>query len=238
MLHTTSTPVPHPPFLSLIGTVYFQDTLNTTPFYTSMGYAFFISFVFLGQLASDYLVVEYGPRNMLTFSGLLACLGLCCVVLAPSLNFTLPMWPFGPFVTAVTGFAIAGAGMSSIGPILVSQTGKLNVPGMTSAGKIGALTACSYLGLLVGPPFFGGLSVLLQKLRWALFVDAILMLSITPLSGIIFSEAGYPRLMNVSYSSIFDSSSRPAAGGNKSALTGVVTAPDRRAFSVESDRLI
>merc|ERR1711871_245052 len=111
--------------------------------------------------------------------------------------------PYGPFLTAVGGFALAGAGLSSIGPILVSQTGKLQVPGMSQAGKIGSLTACSYLGLLVGPPIFGGLSSLLTSLRWALLVDACLMFSITPLAGLAFKAEEYPRLMSVSYSSVF-----------------------------------
>ena len=148
-------------------TVYFSTILYTTPFYTSMGYAFFITFQIIGQIASDWLILEYGPRNMLTYSGLLAFLGLGCVVLSPTMQLTC-VNPYGPFLTAVGGFAIAGAGLSSIGPILVSQTGKLEVPGMTSAGKIGSLTACSYLGLLIGPPTFGGLSTLLGSLRWAM----------------------------------------------------------------------
>lgn len=183
-------------------TVYFSTILYTTPFYTSMGYAFFITFQIIGQIASDWLILEYGPRNMLTYSGLLAFLGLGCVVLSPTMQLTC-VNPYGPFLTAVGGFAIAGAGLSSIGPILVSQTGKLEVPGMTSAGKIGSLTACSYLGLLIGPPTFGGLSTLLGSLRWAMLVDAMLMFSITPLAGLAFKDAEYPRLMNVSYSTVF-----------------------------------
>ena len=106
-----------------------------TPFYTGMGYAFFIIFQMLGQIASDWIVVEYGPRNLLTFSGIVSAAGLGLVVLAPSLNWTLALWPYGPFLLAVAGFALAGAGLSSIGPILVSQTGKLRVPKFTSGMK-------------------------------------------------------------------------------------------------------
>lgn len=34
-------------------------------------------------------------------------------------------------------------------------------------------------------------------------VDAMLMFSITPLAGLAFKDAEYPRLMNVSYSTVF-----------------------------------
>ena len=59
---------------------------------------------------------------MLTYSGIIAFVGMLCVTLSPSIYWS-SINPYGPFLTAVGGFALAGAGLSSIGPILVSQTG-------------------------------------------------------------------------------------------------------------------
>jgi hypothetical protein len=91
---------------------------------------------------------------------------------------------------------------------------------MTSAGKIGVLTACSYLGdpppifflyvlfiylsiiyegLLIGPPIFGGLSMLLSSLRWALLVDAFLMLLFTPFAGLAFKDTAFFPIVELSY---------------------------------------
>ena len=38
-------------------TVYFSTILHTTPFYTSMGYAFFITFQILGQVCSLFILL-------------------------------------------------------------------------------------------------------------------------------------------------------------------------------------
>lgn len=71
-------------------TVYFSTILHTTPFYTGMGYAFFITFQILGQVASDWFIVQYGPRNMLTYSG--ACLSLTIILFYFPSNFTFSFW--------------------------------------------------------------------------------------------------------------------------------------------------
>ena len=66
---------------------------------------------------------------MLVISGIITSLGLGCVVSAPSFNFTLQYWAYGPYLVGLLGFSIAGVGLSFIGPILVSQTGKLPIEG-------------------------------------------------------------------------------------------------------------
>lgn len=102
--------------------------------------------------------------------------------------------------------------------------------GLHLAGKIGALTACSYLGLLVGPPIFGGLSSLLGELRWALLVDAILMFLISPLAGLAFKDVDYPRLLNVSFSTVFK------VDGDED--TVIVSPPGEREVELERVRLM
>jgi MFS family permease len=107
-------------------TVYFSDTLLTTPFCTSLGYAFFQLFVTAGQLCSDFIVMNCGPKNVLVFSGLLASMGVAIVVYAPSNMFLTEgatcAVSMSCTIFGTIGYAITGMGLSSIGPILISQT--------------------------------------------------------------------------------------------------------------------
>lgn len=171
-------------------TLYFSSTLMTSPFLTSSGYAAFEFFVMLGQLLSDRLVTKFGPRNLLLMSGFLACAGMFVVVSAPSMPWLLGLTKsqltcsvsWSCTASGVLGYAITGAGLSCVGPVLVSFTGKLPVGNTTPAERIGILTGGSYVGMLFSPVIFGELSMLLGQLQWALLVDAFLIMTIPLLS--------------------------------------------------------
>ena len=89
----------------------------------------------------------------------------------------------------VVGYAVTGAGLGLVSPILVSYTGKVRLPNMTSTGQIGGLTVGSYLGVILGPLFFGELSMVLGALRWALLVGVIITTLIPCLASITFEDA-------------------------------------------------
>ena len=57
----------------------------------------------------------------------------------------------------------------------------------------------TYEGLLIGPPIFGGLSMLLSSLRWALLVDAFLMFLFTPFAGLAFKDTTFLPIVELSY---------------------------------------
>lgn len=107
-------------------TVYFSGTLDTSPFFTTLGYAFFELFVMTGQISSDFFVMRFGPKNVLVFSGILAFVGISTVVYAPSNPFLSPGSTCevsnSCTVVGIVGYSITGMGFSSIGPILISQT--------------------------------------------------------------------------------------------------------------------
>jgi MFS family permease len=112
-------------------TVYFSYVLDTSPFFTTLGYAFFELFVMTGQISSDFFVMRFGPKNVLVCSGILAFIGISTVVYAPSNPFMEPgatcQVSDSCTVVGIIGYAITGMGFSSIGPILISQTVSLNL---------------------------------------------------------------------------------------------------------------
>jgi MFS family permease len=107
-------------------TIYFSGTLDTSPFFTTLGYAFFQLFVMIGQISSDFFVMRFGPKNVLVFSGIMAFVGISTVVYAPSNPFLSPRLTCAVSdsctVVGIVGYSITGMGFSSIGPILISQT--------------------------------------------------------------------------------------------------------------------
>jgi MFS family permease len=117
-------------------------------------------------------IVDYIDRTvLLQVAGVLACLGLSLVGLAPS----LPSYCTVPIV--ILGFGICGAGLSTVAPIIIYYAGT-SVRGMPPSQAIATVSSASYLGVLLGPPLFGGLAELLKGLRWSLLLDGALMLSI------------------------------------------------------------
>ena len=49
------------------------------------------------------------------------------------------------------------------------------VKGLHPSQAIAVVSSASYLGVLVGPPLFGGLATALNGLRWSLILDGALM---------------------------------------------------------------
>ena len=177
-------------------TLYFSSTLLTSPFLTSIGYASFEFCIMLGQLLSDWIITQFGPRNVMVASGILATSGMFIVVLAPSMPSYLGVplnlqscdvsWYCTEF--GVIGYAITGMGLSSVGPVLISSAGKLHIMNASPSLALGVLTGGSYIGMLLGPVIFGELSMLLGQLRWALLIDASLMVGIPLLSLYAFDS--------------------------------------------------
>lgn len=68
-------------------TTYFSDILGTSPAFTSVGYAGYMSCYVFGQLFSDQMVKHFGVQKLLIGSASIACTGLILVVFAPSNPF-------------------------------------------------------------------------------------------------------------------------------------------------------
>jgi MFS family permease len=82
----------------------------------------------------------------------------------------------------VVGFALVGAGFSTIVPLVFSAAGRDF--GMSPGAAIAAVSTVGYFGFLVGPPLIG-FSAELLTLRGALSVVVILSGMIVILSGTV-----------------------------------------------------
>jgi MFS family permease len=145
-------------------------------FQASFGVAIFQFFLAVGRLYSDYLVVSIGRIALLKLSGILACIGLVIVSLAP-----LALPSFNLFlVICISGFAISGIGLSVVYPTCVSIAGSC-IKGMAPADSIAFVSSIGYIGVMVGPPILGGMSLLIS-LRYSFLIDAFLLASMTAMT--------------------------------------------------------
>ena len=142
----------------------FLTTRAIDPALAGMGYAAFAVFMTLGRLLGDAVVRRAGPRRVVVVGGLIAATGLAVAVLVDS-------WKFG-----IAGYALLGAGCSSIVPVLYGALGRQTV--MPEAAAVPAVTTIAYGGMLLGPVAIGffahafGLSAALMTVAFGLVVVA------------------------------------------------------------------
>jgi hypothetical protein len=151
-------------------TLYFREVLQSSPSVSTMGFTVFALSMAIGRFNTDRLLNnKHSNMSILKGSGFLSFVGLCIVVVSPS----LPAYDVSVLV-ALFGLCISGFGLSMIFPIVASCSG--NIPGTSPSDSIATVTSAGYLGFLVGPPFFGYVSDLLHNLRWSLLIGAFLLL--------------------------------------------------------------
>lgn len=121
--------------------VYFKKVVMAEPAWLGAGYTAFMLTMALGRFVADGFTHRFGLKNTLKISGLLTATGLLLAVLMPGL------W------TAILGFLLVGAGVSSVVPLVYSEAGRSKVlsPGVALA----AVSTIGFLGFLIGPPLIG-----------------------------------------------------------------------------------
>lgn len=121
--------------------VYFKKVVLAEPAWLGAGYTAFMLTMALGRFVADGFTHRFGLQTTLKVSGLLTASGLLLAVLLPGL------W------TAILGFLLVGAGVSSVVPLVYSAAGRSKVlsPGVALA----AVSTIGFLGFLIGPPLIG-----------------------------------------------------------------------------------
>ncbi len=121
--------------------VYFKKVIHAEDGMAGVGYAAFMSTMAGFRFVADWLTIRLGTKRVLQLSGILTAAGLLIAVLLPY------------FATAIFGFLLVGAGVSSVVPLVYSAAGKSKKlsPGMALA----TVSTVGYLGFLVGPPLIG-----------------------------------------------------------------------------------
>jgi predicted MFS family arabinose efflux permease len=107
----------------------------------ALAYASFSGAMAAGRFAGDWVRARMSPTRLMRVSGVLAAAGMALALAVPS-----------PQV-ALAGFALVGLGLSNVVPVLFSAASQ--VPGVTPAHGIAAVSGVGYLGMMAGPPLIG-----------------------------------------------------------------------------------
>lgn len=122
-------------------TEYLGASLGATPAVAPLGYVAFMAAEFVSRFTGDRLVDRFGQRAVALSGSLLATIGLSLAIAFPSV------------VGTIAGFAVAGFGIATLGPLAMEATDNLpHLPQGTG------LTITSWLlrfGFLVSPPLVG-----------------------------------------------------------------------------------
>jgi len=147
--------------------VYFKKVVQAEPAWVGAGYTAFMCTMALSRFFADWFTSRFGLKTILQLSGILTASGLIIAVILPQLS------------TAIIGFFLVGAGVSSVVPLVYGAAGKSKVlsPGVALA----AVSTIGFLGFLVGPPLIG-LMAGATSLRGSFSIIAVMGLAITIVS--------------------------------------------------------
>ncbi|MDN6860441.1 MFS transporter [Pseudomonas sp. CAN2814] len=126
------------------GALLLHQVLGASERLAALGFAAFSATMVLGRLFGDRLRVRFADEALVRNLALLAIAGMFLALFSP--------WVYG----AIAGFALVGAGLSVVVPILIGAAG--NRPGVEPSRGVAAVASFGYGGLLMGPPLIGFLA--------------------------------------------------------------------------------
>lgn len=135
--------------------VYLKQVLNAGQGRAAAGYAVFSAAMATFRFLGDLITARFGPYRTVRMACLVAAGGLTWALSAHS-----PAW-------ALPGFALTGAGMSVIIPLVFGSGGR--VESINPGTGIATVTGLGYIGFIIGPPAIGFASQLVT-LRYALYL--------------------------------------------------------------------
>lgn len=124
--------------------LYLKQELQMPQAQAGLGYAAFAAAMALARFAGDALRTRFSERRLLGGSAIVAAVAMAVVLLS------------GDPVLSLIGFALVGAGLAPVVPILFSAATR--VPGVSRAAAIASVSSIGYTGFMVGPPLIGGIA--------------------------------------------------------------------------------
>ncbi|MCJ8165298.1 MFS transporter [Pontibacter sp. E15-1] len=121
--------------------VYFKKVVGADKAWVGVGYTAFMFTMAGTRFVADWFTSRFGLKRILQASGILTAAGLLIAVLWPHLY------------TAILGFLLVGAGVSSVVPLVYSAAGKSKV--MSPGVALAAVSTIGFFGFLIGPPLIG-----------------------------------------------------------------------------------
>ncbi|UOE47612.1 MFS transporter [Mucilaginibacter sp. SMC90] len=121
--------------------IYFKKVVLAPQALVGIGFTTFMFTMAGGRFIADWFAHKFGLKRTLQVSGSLTATGLLVAVAFPHVY------------TAMAGFLLVGAGVSSVVPMVYSAAGKSKtmLPGVALA----AVSTIGFMGFLIGPPVIG-----------------------------------------------------------------------------------
>lgn len=154
--------------------LYLRQVLRAGPGLAAMGYAVFSAAMAIFRLCGDWITNRLGFGWTVRGGALLAACGLSSALLVQN-----PYW-------ALPGFALVGAGFSSIIPLVFAAGGR--IPSISEGAGVATVSGLGYLGFLVGPTAIGFISEL-TSLRLGMALIVVLSLIAAALVSVADSPA-------------------------------------------------
>jgi MFS family permease len=139
--------------------VYFRNSLHTVPLVAGLAYTVYALAMAVVRLSGNRLVTRYTARRLLPLLAGVASLG-----------FTVGL-VIGRPVDALVGFALLGAGLGCVVPVILSAAGAVN--NVDTGKAVATVAGCGWAGYVVGPVLIGGISSS-TSLHTALFLIPVL----------------------------------------------------------------
>jgi fucose permease len=124
--------------------LYLKQEVGLTQDVAAMGYAAFTGAMAAARFGGDALRARLPERSLLRGSAALAAVAMAVVLLS------------GHPVVAMLGYALVGAGLAPVVPILYNAATR--VPGTSRAAAIAAVSSIGYAGFMIGPPLIGSIA--------------------------------------------------------------------------------
>ncbi len=117
----------------------------------------------LARFGGGALRVRYSERYLLRAGAGLSAAAMALVLAS------------GNAVVSIVGYALVGAGLAPVVPILFNAATR--VPGTSRAAAIAAVSSIGYAGFMIGPPLIGGLAQAfsLTAAMWVVVLAAALL---------------------------------------------------------------
>ena len=122
--------------------VYLHSALGAPAGLAAVTYTVFSATMTAGRLVGDRLADRLGPVRLIRLSAGAAAVGFALALIV------------GRVWAGLAGFAILGAGLSLIVPLVFTSASQLG----RAAPNLAFVTSCGYTGMLVGPGLIGGLA--------------------------------------------------------------------------------
>ena len=124
--------------------LYLKQDLAMPQAQAALGYSAFAGAMALSRFAGDPLRARFSEQRILFVGATVAAVAMAVVLLAAV-----------PWI-AMVGFALVGAGLAPVAPILFNAATR--VPGVSRAAAIASVTSIGYSGFMIGPPLIGSIA--------------------------------------------------------------------------------